>query len=86
MIIWRSSHAKTISPDLPLCGRPDLKNISTHLLQVHSLSSEERKPYLRQAQGRLGKPRVSLGLRIPKRQKKSVQAKVNIRHPQGNPD
>ena len=34
----------------PVCGRPDLKNISTHLLQVHGLSSEERKPYLKQAQ------------------------------------
>ena len=33
----------------PVCGRPDLKNISTHLLQVHGLSSEERKPYLKQA-------------------------------------
>ena len=37
-------------PTCPLCGRPDLKNISTHLLQVHGLSSEERKPYLKQAQ------------------------------------
>ena len=34
----------------PVCGQPDLKNISTHLLQVHGLSSEERKPYLKQAQ------------------------------------
>ena len=34
----------------PVCGRPDLKNISTHLLQVHGLSSEERKSYLKQAQ------------------------------------
>ncbi|CAB4042908.1 Hypothetical predicted protein [Paramuricea clavata] len=33
----------------PLCGRPDLKNISTHLLQVHGLQSKERKPYLKQA-------------------------------------
>ena len=33
----------------PVCGRPDLKNISTHFLQVHGLSSEERKPYLKQA-------------------------------------
>ena len=33
----------------PVCGRPDLKNISTHLLQVHGLSSKERKPYLKQA-------------------------------------
>ena len=33
----------------PVYGRPDLKNISTHLLQVHGLSSEERKPYLKQA-------------------------------------
>ena len=33
----------------PLCGRPDLKNISTHFYQVHGLSSKERKPYLKQA-------------------------------------
>ena len=32
-----------------VCGRSDLKNISTHLLQVHGLSSKERKPYLKQA-------------------------------------
>ncbi|CAB4000964.1 Hypothetical predicted protein, partial [Paramuricea clavata] len=31
------------------CGRPDSKNISTHLLQVHGLQSKERKPYLKQA-------------------------------------
>ena len=47
----------------PVCGRPDLKDISTHLLQVHGLSSEERKPYLKQAQGRHGSP-ASKGLRI----------------------
>ena len=33
----------------PVCGRPDLKNISTHLYQVHGLSSNQRKPYLKQA-------------------------------------
>ena len=33
----------------PLCGRPDLKNISTYLLHVHGLSSKERKSYLKQA-------------------------------------
>ena len=33
----------------PACKRPDLKNISTYLYQVHGLSSEERKPYLKQA-------------------------------------
>ena len=42
----------------PVCGRPDLKNISTHLLQVHGLSSEERKPYLKQAQVSPWQPRV----------------------------
>ena len=42
----------------PVCGRPDLKNISTHLLQVHGLSSEERKPYLKQAQVSSWQPRV----------------------------
>ena len=34
----------------PVCGRPHLKNLSTHLLKVHGLSSEERRPYLKQAQ------------------------------------
>ena len=33
----------------PLYGRPDLKNISTHILQVLGLQSKERKPYLKQA-------------------------------------
>ena len=33
----------------PVCGRPDLKNISIHLYQVHGLSSEKRKLYLKQA-------------------------------------
>ena len=33
----------------PICRRPDLKNISTHLYRVHGLSSKERKPYLEQA-------------------------------------
>ena len=42
----------------PVCGRPDLKNISTHLSQVHGLSSEERKPYLKQAQVSSWQPRV----------------------------
>ena len=42
----------------PVCGRPDLKNISTHLLQVPGLSSEERKPYLKQAQVSSWQPRV----------------------------
>ena len=42
----------------PVCGRPDLKNISTHLLQVRGLSSEERKPYLKQAQVSSWQPRV----------------------------
>ena len=42
----------------PVCGRPDLKNISTHLLQVHALSSKERKPYLKQAQVSSWQPRV----------------------------
>ena len=32
-----------------LCGRPHLKNLSTHLYQVYDLSSEDRKPYLKQA-------------------------------------
>ena len=42
----------------PVCGRPDLKKISAHLLQVHGLSSEERKPYLKQAQVSSRQPRV----------------------------
>ena len=41
-----------------VCGRPDLKNISTHLLQVHGLSSEERKPYLKQAPVSSWQPRI----------------------------
>ena len=42
----------------PVCGLPDLKNISTHLLQVYDLSSEERKSYLKQAQVSSWHPRV----------------------------
>ena len=34
----------------PVCGRPHLKNLSTHLIKVHGLSPEERKPHLKQAQ------------------------------------
>ena len=34
----------------PICGRPHLKNLSTHLIKVHGLSPEERKPHLKQAQ------------------------------------
>ena len=41
---------RQFSRTCPVCGRPDLKNLSTHLLQVHGLSSEERKSYLKQAQ------------------------------------
>ena len=48
----------------PVCGRPDLKNISTHLLQVHGLSSEERKPYLKQAQVSSWQPRVQRSPRM----------------------
>ena len=40
----------------PLCGRPHLKNLSTHLYQVHDLSSEDRKPYLKQARVSLWHP------------------------------
>ena len=47
-VIWESSHGETISPNLPAL-QPDLKNISTHLLHIHGLSSKERKPYLKQA-------------------------------------
>ena len=42
----------------PVCGRPDLKNVSTHLLQVHGLSSKERKPYLKQAPVPSWQPRI----------------------------
>ena len=41
-----------------VCGRPDLKNISAHLLQVHGLSSEDRKPHLKQALVSSWQPRV----------------------------
>ena len=44
----------------PVCGRPDLKNISTHLLQVHGLSSKERKPYLKQARVSSWHPHTAL--------------------------
>ena len=47
----------------PVCGRPDLKNISTHLSQVHGLSSEQRKPILSKPRCRHGSP-ASKGLRI----------------------
>ena len=49
---------RRFSRTCPVFGRPDLKNISTHLLQVHGLSSEERKPYLKQAQVSSWQPRV----------------------------
>ena len=44
----------------PLCGRPDLKNMSTHLYQVHGLSSKERKPYLKQARASSWHPYTDL--------------------------
>ena len=34
----------------PVCGRPHLKNLSTHLLKVHELFSEERRPCLKHVQ------------------------------------
>ena len=47
----------------PVCGRPNLKNISTHLSQVYGLSSEERKPYLKQAQVSSGQsPHMTMSL------------------------
>ena len=33
-----------------VCGRLDLKNISIHHLQVHGVSSEERRHYFKQVQ------------------------------------
>ena len=42
----------------PVCGRSHLKNLSTHLLKVHELSSEERRPYLKQAPVSSWQPRV----------------------------
>ena len=33
----------------PVCGKESLGNISSHLQQVHKLSSVERKPYLKKA-------------------------------------
>ena len=47
-MICDSSHGETIWRTCPVCGRPDLKNTSTHLHQIHGLSSKERKPYLEQ--------------------------------------
>ena len=46
----------------PICGRPDLKNISTHLLQVHRLSFEERKPYLKKARVSSWQPSINKSL------------------------
>ena len=40
---------RRFSRTCPLCGRPSLKNISTHLLQVHNLKSEERVQILKEA-------------------------------------
>ena len=48
----------------PVCGRPALKNISTHLLQVHGLSCEERKLYLKQTQVSSWQPRVERSPRM----------------------
>ena len=58
----------------PVCGRPDLKNISTHLLQVHCLSSEERKRYLKQAQVSSWQPRV-------KRSPHMIMSYMNVEKP-----
>ena len=44
----------------PVCGRPDLKSISTHLYQVHGLSSKERKPCLKQARVSSWHPHIDL--------------------------
>ena len=72
----------------PVCGRPDLKNIRTHVLQVHALPSEERKPYLKQAQVSSWQPRVERSphmtvsyMNVEKPGQKR-ENKVNIRHPQ----
>ena len=57
------SFARAIMPrrfprTCPVCGRPHLKNLSTHLLKVHELSSEERRPYLKQTQVSSWQPHV----------------------------
>ena len=41
---------KKFSRTCPVCGRPQLKNLSTYLLKAHGLSSEQRRPYLKQDQ------------------------------------
>ena len=33
----------------PICCKPNLPSLSHHLSQVHNLSSEERKPWLKSA-------------------------------------
>ena len=42
----------------PVCARPNLKNLSTHLLKVYELSSEERRPHLKQAQVSSWQPHI----------------------------
>ena len=46
----RSTMPRRFPRTCPVCGRPHLKNLSTHLFKVHGLSPEERKPHLKQAQ------------------------------------
>ena len=46
----RSTMSRRFTRTCPVCGRPHLKNLSTHLFKVHGLSPEERKPHLKQAQ------------------------------------
>ncbi len=45
-----NTHAETIPRTCPVCGRPNLKNLSTHLLKVHGLVSRERQHFLKHAQ------------------------------------
>ena len=44
----------------PVCGGPDLQNVSTHLLRLHDLSSKERKSYLKQARASSWHPYIDL--------------------------
>ena len=71
-----SNYAETISSDLSGLGRSHLKNLSTHLIKMHGLSSEKREPFLKQAQMSSWQASYTrLHLRMPKTQRKACKAK-----------
>ena len=58
--------------------RPGLKNISTHLLQVHDVSSVERKAYLKQSKVSL----CQASCQPPSAITEKLRCNPHIRHPQ----